>query len=156
MIELNIPGQPPLQIEHLVTDVNGTIALDGRLFEGLARTLNRLRDRLDIHLLTANTHGNQDLIDRQIGFSAVRIRPGDEARQKADYVRNLGPERTAAIGQGANDSLMLKTAAIGICVLSTEGVAVETLLAADMVVPDIQSALALFDKPTRLVATLRK
>jgi soluble P-type ATPase len=62
----------------------------------------------------------------------------------------------AAIGQGANDAVMLKEAALGICVLSVEGAAVETLLAADLVLPGIFPALELFDKPLRIVSSLRK
>jgi soluble P-type ATPase len=51
---------------------------------------------------------------------------------------------------------MLKAAAIGICVFSPEGTAVETLLAADLVMSDITDALELFEKPLRLVASLRR
>ena len=61
-----------------------------------------------------------------------------------------------AIGQGANDALMLQTAKVGVCVLSQEGTAVETLLSADLLVPNILNALELLEKPLRLVATLRK
>jgi soluble P-type ATPase len=50
----------------------------------------------------------------------------------------------------------LKAAALGICVLSSEGTAVETLLAADVVAPSIFAALELLDKPLRIVATLRR
>ncbi len=156
MIELNIPGRGTIQLEHLVTDVNGTLALDGALLEGLARSLRGLRDRLEIHLLTADTHGRQAQIDRQLGLQAVRIQEGDEAGQKAAYVARLGAGRVAAVGQGANDAAMLKTAALGICVLSQEGTAVETLLAADLVAPDIFAALGLLEKPLRIVASLRK
>jgi soluble P-type ATPase len=51
---------------------------------------------------------------------------------------------------------MLKEAALGICVFSAEGVAIETFLGADLVVPDIFTALELLEKPLRIVATLRK
>jgi soluble P-type ATPase len=51
---------------------------------------------------------------------------------------------------------MLKAAALGICILSKEGLATETLLAADLLVPDIFSALDLLEKPLRLIASLRK
>jgi hypothetical protein len=37
-----------------------------------------------------------------------------------------------------------------------EGAAVETILAADLVMPDINSALELLEKPLRVVAGLRK
>lgn len=156
MIELHIPGRGVLQLEHLVSDVNGTLTVDGQLVEGLARILSGLRDRLEIHLLTADTHGRQDLIDRQLNLQAVRIQPGDESQQKADYVQRLGAKHVIAIGQGTNDATMLKSAALGICILSAEGAALESLLSADMVVPDIYTALALLEKPLRIVATLRK
>ena len=156
MIELKIPGWGNLKIEHLVSDVNGTLAVDGILPDGLPRALNGLRDRLSIHLLTADTHGRQERIDFQLGLTATRIKPGDEAQQKAEYVRQLGAERVMAIGQGANDAEMLKAAGLGVCVLSVEGTALATLLAADLVVPDIFSALELIEKPLRIVASLRK
>jgi P-type E1-E2 ATPase len=156
MIELTIPGRGELRIEHIVTDVNGTLAVDGILPEGLAKRIGALRDRLTIHLLTADTHGRQAVIDQQLNLTAVRIKGGNEAGQKADYVKRLGAASVIAIGQGANDAAMLKEAALGICVMSREGVAVETLLAADLLVPDIFAALDLFDKPLRLIASLRK
>lgn len=160
MIELNVPGQGLIRLRHLVCDVNGTLAIDGRLIEGVARALNTLRDRLEIHLLTADTYGRQAVIDQQLNLTAVRLQPstepGSEAQQKAAYVQSLGAEEVAAIGQGANDAQMLHTAKIGICVLSREGTAVETLHAAQIATPDILIALELLEKPLRLVATLRK
>jgi len=156
MIELNIPGRSPLRLEHLVTDVNGTLALDGALIDGLVKRIATVRDRLIVHLLTADTHGSQAFIDQQLGLTADRLTPGSEAEQKCRYVEDLGANCVVAIGQGANDSLMLKAAALGICVLSPEGAAPETLLAADMIVPNIVAAFDLLDKPLRIVATLRK
>lgn len=156
MIEVNIPGRGIIQLEHLVSDVNGTLAVDGRLPEGLGRILNNLQDRLEVHLLTADTHGRQNQIDRQLNLQAVRIQPGEESNQKAEYVRRLGADCVVAIGQGANDAAMLKSAAIGVCVMSPEGTAIETLLSADLVVPDIHCALELLEKPIRIGASLRK
>lgn len=156
MIELNIPGEGILRLEHLVTDVSGTVAIDGQLLEGVSRSLRSLRDRLEIHLITADTHGRQAIIDQQLGLTAARISPGKEAEQKAAYVHNLGAAGVVAIGQGANDAAMLKAAGLGICVLSKEGTSVEALLFADLLAPDIYSALELLEKPLRIVASLRK
>jgi len=156
MIELDIPGRGNLQLTYLVLDVNGTIALDGQLLDGMARRLSLLKDRLEIHLLTADTHGRQAEIDQRLGLQAVRIQAGREAAQKAGYVRRLGAEKVVAIGQGANDAGMLESAGLGIGVLSPEGLALEALLAADLVMPDIFAALDLFEKPLRIVASLRK
>jgi soluble P-type ATPase len=156
MIELDIPGRGLLQLRYLVLDVNGTLAVDGSLLEGIIRRISWIRDRLEVHLVTADTHGLQTIIDRQLNLEAVRLQRGEEALQKEDFIRRLGAESVVAIGQGANDARMLKAAALGICILSPEGASVETLLAADLVVPDIFSAFDLLDKPLRVVASLRK
>lgn len=156
MIELSIPGRGSLRLQHLVTDVNGTLAVDGILIEGLAERIASLRDRLSVHLLTADTHGHQGIIDQQLNLVATRLTPGNEQEQKRAYVEQLGPEVVVAIGQGANDAAMLKAAALGICMMSREGAAVETLLAADIVMPDISSVFDLLERPLRVVATLRK
>lgn len=156
MIKFNIPGSGEYELEHLVMDVNGTLAVDGQLMEGVAEKIASLRTHLTIHLLTADTHGKQAVIDRQLDLTAVRIAAGNEASQKAEYVRKLGSEKVAAIGQGANDAEMLTAAHLGICVMSVEGVAKDTLFAADLIAPDILSALELLEKPLRIVASLRK
>lgn len=156
MIELNIPGRGQFELEHLVCDVNGTLAVDGNLQDGVIRGLTTLRDRLNLHLLTADTFGRQAIIDQQLNLEAVRIEPGDEAAKKTAYVNQLGADTVAAIGQGANDAGMITAARLGICILSVEGAAVETLMAADLVMPDINCALELFEKPLRMVAGLRK
>jgi P-type E1-E2 ATPase len=156
MIELNIPGKGTIELDHLVCDVNGTLAVDGVLLEGVARGISVMRDRLNIHLLTADTHQKQSVIDFELRLKAVRITPGNEATQKAAYIQQLGSDRVVAIGQGANDTEMLKQAAIGICVLSPEGTAVDALLAADLLVPNIKTAFDLLEKPLRMVASLRK
>src|SRR6266849_3679564 len=145
MIELNIPSWGNLRLAHVVLDVNGTIAKDGRLLDKVAKPLAGLRDRLSIHLLTADTYGKQDNIDLMLGMRATRIKPGDEGQQKAEYVRQLGAETVVAIGQGANDADMLAAAAIGIAVLGDEGLAIESLLKADVVVASIFDALNLLE-----------
>jgi soluble P-type ATPase len=150
MIELDIPGRGVLRLQHLVTDVNGTLAVDGRLIDGVAKSLLGLRDRLEIHLLTADTHGQQESLDRQLGLQAVRIQAGGESLAKAAFVQ------VVALGQGANDVAMLHDAALGICILGPEGTAVEALMAADVIAPNILDALDLLYQPLRLVATLRR
>jgi P-type E1-E2 ATPase len=156
VIEINIPGRGLIQLKHLVSDVNGTLALDGQLLDGAPEALLALGDRLQLHLLTADTHGRQAQIDERLGLQAVRIPPGGEAEAKAAYVHELGAGNVVALGQGANDAGMLREAAIGIAVASVEGMATKSLTSADVVVPDIIAAFKLLEHPTRLVATLRR
>ena len=159
MITCKIPGRDTIEIRHLVCDVNGTLALDGRLIRGVKESLEQLSNQIEIHLVTADTLGKQSEIDATLSGITLRtfvIQPDNEAEQKLEYVRKLGNMYVAAIGQGSNDRLMLKEAALGICVLSGEGTAVETLLAANILVLDILSALQLLLTTNRLKATLRQ
>jgi len=155
-IELAIPGREPISLHHVLLDVNGTLAVDGVLIEGVAERLLTLRQHLEIHMITANTHGRQSVIDAQLGVTARLMQPGDEHLQKAIYLEELGPTKTVAIGNGNNDVRMIQSAAIGIAVLGTEGLSMQALQAADLVVPSILDALDLLLNPRRLVATLRR
>lgn len=156
MIELTIPGRGRLRLKHLVADVNGTLALDGVLIDGIADRIGAVADRLTVHLLTADTHGRQTVIDQALNLTATRLAGGHEQEQKRMFIENLGADSVVAVGQGANDAGMLQAAALGICVMSAEGAAVETLVAADIVVPSIFAAFDLLDQPLRIVASLRK
>jgi len=156
MLQIEIPGRATLSLSHLVCDVNGTLAVDGVLLPEVKPAFALLQQSLQIHLLTADTFGRQKEHAATLGVESFILARGNEAEQKAGFVRSLGKDQTAAIGQGANDSAMLKEAALGICILSREGTAVSSILAADIVVPDIKSALELFLKPLRLTATWRQ
>jgi P-type E1-E2 ATPase len=157
MIELEIPNVGRLRLRHLVMDVNGTLALDGELLPGVAQRLLQLRQALELHLVTANTHGTQDEIDRQLDLRSVRVLPDrPDADQKLTYVRGLGADQTVAIGNGANDVLMLREARLGIGVVGPEGLAAGVIAAADVIVPDINTGLDLLLNPRRLTATLRR
>jgi len=157
MIELEIPGwDGVITLKHLVSDVNGTLAVDGELKEEAVELLDRLRDRIELHLVTGNIHGRQTEIDRRLNVQADCLPAGKEREAKAAYVRSLGSESVVAIGQGANDAGMLQEARIGICLLSPEGMATDALLAADVVAVDVVSGLELLLHPLRLVGTLRR
>ncbi len=153
MLTIDIPGRGRYELEHVVFDVNGTLALDGVLLEGVAERIMALRAHFQVHMLTADTHGRQAAIDAALGFEAERI---GTAAGKVRYVLDLGPERVVAVGNGANDAPMLRAAALGIAVIGPEGVAVDALEAADVVAPQILAALDLLLNPRRIVATLRR
>jgi P-type E1-E2 ATPase len=156
MIEIEVPGRGTYHLKHLVLDVNGTIAVDGQLIEGVATRVSKLRRLIEVHLLTADTQGRQQAIDAQLKMKAARITPDNEATQKASFVQQLGNENVCAIGNGANDAAMLERAKLAIAVLGEEGLAGETLSRADIVVPHVNTALDLLLTPLRLIATLRR
>lgn len=159
-MKISIPGRGSYDLQHLVLDVNGTVACGGRLIEGVRQRLHALRSSgWQVHWITADTRGRQTALDEELGWPARRISaaaPGSEAAEKASFVRSLGAEAVVAIGNGSNDLAMLHQAGLGIAVLGPEGLALDTLTAADLVAPDILAALDLLRDPDRLVATLRR
>jgi P-type E1-E2 ATPase len=156
MFEINIPSRGLLRLQYLVLDVNGTIALDGKLLPGVASRLDRLRTILETLLVSADTQGTLSNLAADLKVKAKRLDSGDEAEQKRSIVEQLGAEGVVAVGNGANDALMLRRARLGIAVMAHEGLASECLIASDLIVPSIESALDLLLFPLRLLATLRK
>ncbi|MBI3978888.1 MAG: HAD family hydrolase [Chloroflexi bacterium] len=157
MLDVTVPGLGQYRLDHLVLDVNGTLACDGALLPGVAKRLAALRTTLDIHLLSADTHGGLSRIAETLQVPAVRLKADEsEVEQKAVFVRRLEPSRVVAIGNGANDVGMLREAALGIAVLGPEGLAIDALGAADILVGSIADGLDLLIRPRRLVATLRR
>jgi len=156
LLEIVIPSRDWLRLEHLVLDLNGTVALDGALLPGVQERVARLRRNLTVHLVSADTQGTLAAVAEGLGGVPHCLEPGDEAAQKAALVERLGADRVVAVGNGANDARMLERAALGIAVLGPEGLAVSCLQAADVLAPDILAALDLLLSPRRLVATLRR
>ncbi len=155
MIEIEIPGFQRLQLAHLVLDYNGTLAVNGDLIDGVKFRLSELAGDLRIHVVTADTFGKAAHALAEVDCHLMILPPGNQAVAKADYVHSLGWEATVAIGNGRNDRLMLEHAVLGIAVLGEEGAATAAMMAADVVVRDVLSALGLLRNPRRLVATLR-
>jgi soluble P-type ATPase len=155
MIEIAVPGYKKLQLEHLVLDYNGTMACDGTLIYGVEERLTALSDQLTVHILTADTFGKVEKAVAEIPCQLSILAIGSQDIGKLDYVQDIGPKKTVCIGNGRNDRLMLKAAALGIAVVQEEGTAVETIMSADVVAPNILTALNLLTHPLRLIATLR-
>ena len=155
MLEVTVPGRGELVYEHLVLDFNGTLALDGALLPGVAEQLEELSADLTVHVITADTFGTAAAALSGLPLRLEVLGPGVQGEAKAEAVRKLGAARTVAVGNGSNDAAMLESAGLGIIVCGPEGMARESLLAADLVAPDIRAALDLLLKLERLVATRR-
>ncbi len=155
MIRIDIPGNGPVVITDVMFDYNGTIATDGRLIDGVGAAMNRLADRLDFHVVTADTFGSVKAQLEDIQADVVLISNQNQDQKKLDVLNRIGADNTMAVGNGVNDSLMLKHAGLGIAVLGEEGMAMAALTSADLMVRHILDVFSFFDDPKRLIATLR-
>ena len=155
MIAIDIPGREAVLLKHLVLDVNGTIVSGGEVIVSVPEALRTLAGSLHVVAVTADTRGMAAALAEELGIEVRVIPAGEEGRSKLEYLQELGAETCVAIGNGANDALMLQTAAVGIAVIGAEGVSAGCLLAADIVTTSIGDALSLLLDPLRLAATLR-
>ncbi|MFN2340554.1 MAG: HAD family hydrolase [Halanaerobium sp.] len=156
MLNINIPGCKKLKVEKIVFDLNGTIACDGRLIEGVKEGVNKLAEEFKIYVLTADTLGNAEELMAELKVELVIIKGSDGSKFKADFVEKLGRKRVIAVGNGNNDAQMLKNADLGIAVIGPEGIAKGALLGAEMISRNINEVLAIISNPERIRATLRK
>lgn len=155
MISIDIPGFKKLELVHLVSDYNGTLAVDGELLPGVAELLASLAPLIKIHVITADTFGlaRAELADLPV---ELIIAPAEsQADTKLQFVNTLGTDQVVAIGNGRNDRKMLQAAAIGVALIQREGGAAQSIANADLVCHSVIDALNLLHNPKRLIASLR-
>lgn len=155
MIKVDIPGRGTVCYSHIVLDFNGTMACDGILIPGVEEKLNLLADHLEVHIVTADTFGLCRTSCQGIKGSIKILTSAAGAPEKEKFVEELGAAGVIAVGNGANDALMLAGSALGIVITGPEGTSAKALQAADVVSRDINVALDMLLNSKRLVATLR-
>ncbi|MBT3312250.1 MAG: ATPase P [Desulfobacterales bacterium] len=156
MLEIDIPGHGRLCLKYIVSDYNGTLACDGKLFPEIDPLLRKLSADLEIHVITADTFGIAEKQLSDLPVKLVVLPQENQDHGKLDYIKKLGASSVASLGNGRNDKLMLKESALGICLLQAEGSNVLSLMESDIVCKSAKDALELFLNPKRLIATLRK
>ncbi|HEX6138403.1 MAG TPA: ATPase P [Casimicrobiaceae bacterium] len=156
MIEIAIPGRATLRLATALIDFNGTLALDGRLIDGVAARLRALAACIDLHVITGDTTGTarQELSGLPVQLQVMPAEGQTAAKRTA--IERLGAGEAVAIGNGSNDRGLFEKAALSIVVVGGEGCATQTLLQADVACSSIGDALDLLLTPRRLVATLRR
>ncbi len=156
MVTFNIPGKGSVRLNHIVLDFNGTIARDGVLIDGVKERLNKLAEQMEVHIVTADTFGFCQEHCKGIKSNIHILTAEVGSPEKLKITESLAVENVAAVGNGVNDALMLKAAALGIVVIGPEGASIKALREADVIVKDINDGLDLLLNPKRLIATLRE
>jgi len=154
MITLQRYGRNPLEIEFILLNFEGTLATDRRIHPKAKDKLNLLSKRTNVFILTAG--GNQAIreILKNVKAEVIYFKEGEVSQGKLDLLRQLGAEKTVAIGNGVDDVPMIEEAGLGICIIGVEGTSSEAIRKADVVFTDIVHALDFLLKPIRHQATL--
>jgi hypothetical protein len=82
MLEIDIPSRGVLRLEHLVLDMNGTIALDGQLVPTAYERLGRLSKKLDLWLVSADTQGTLTELATALQVKHSACNPAMKRRKK--------------------------------------------------------------------------
>jgi soluble P-type ATPase len=155
-MRIEIPGWGNIDIENIVIDLNGTIATDGKIASEVRKKITSLSELAKVYILTADTQGTANKEILGMNVELIKVPEENSKKGKFEFLSTLNLETTVAIGNGSNDQLALKEAALGIAVLGDEGVSVSAMKSADIVVENIHNALDLLLEPKRLIATLRE
>jgi len=153
---IEIPYYKRLKLEHVVLDYNGTIAKDGQLKVEVKALLPRLCEEYTVHVITADTFGSVKAQMEGLNVTVTVLQTDNHTAEKAAYIDGLGKINSVAVGNGNNDSQMLKNAILGIAIIGDEGCATPTLLQSNITCHCIEDALMLLLNEKRLIATLRK
>ncbi|OGP72045.1 MAG: hypothetical protein A2W09_00395 [Deltaproteobacteria bacterium RBG_16_50_11] len=156
MIRIERPGREPLEIEFILIDFEGTLGQDRRIHPKAKDKINLLSKRTKIYVLTKGEKEFLDETFRKVKAELFYSKEGETAQQKLDLLRQLGADKTVAIGNGVDDAPIIEEASFGICVTGKEGASGETMRKADLVVSNIIDALDFLLKPLRQKATLGK
>ncbi len=122
------------------------MAHKGKVNNRVLEHLSLLTSKYKVYVITADTYGTVSEAFKDIDVNLLILKNETGTIEKANWVKELGPEHTIAIGNGRNDRDMLAIASVGIAVCGSEGLAVETLMSADVVVHDIIDAISMIQK----------
>ena len=154
MIAIQRPGQEPLEIEFILIDFEGTLAPDRRVHSKAKDKINLLSKRTKIYILTKGEKEVVTEVLKKVKAEIVYLTEGGASQKKLDLLRQLGPTKTVAIGNGVDDAPMIEEAGLGICIVGKEGSSVEAMVKAEVVFGNILDALDFLLKPLRQKATL--
>jgi P-type E1-E2 ATPase len=152
----DIPGYGKYDIQNVVFDLNGTLAIDGSISEAVAKKIKQLSMQFRVVIASSDIHNNLAPLAESLGVEYHCLKEEEITSKKAALVRELGAERTIAVGNGNNDREMLKTAAIGIAILGREGASSAAILNADLAVNSPEDAIDCVLIPKRMIANLRQ
>ena len=93
---IEIPGYKTLDLDYLVLDYNGTIAVDGLIPPAIKERLLLLGDSFKIYVLTADTHGTAAAMCDGLPLEIMTFPSGSAMDEKLRILSSLGAEHCIA------------------------------------------------------------
>ncbi len=161
--EFDIPDGGSVRVETLLTDFTGTLSENGVPIPGVNVYLKQLVDAgIRVIIITSDTYGTakEALEGTGVEFHILDGSVSNHSDVKLQYLtEELTPETTVVMGNGLNDYGMLscEKAALRIAICLSEGVAIRSMCAANLLYfSPIHALKALSEDGCKsIIATLR-
>lgn len=153
-MKYTVSGVGEIELNTIILDLNGTLAVRGKVPNGVAERIRKLKDiGFTCILFSGDQRGNAKQLAQDLGIDFVLTKDGDSKRQAA---QKYDKEHTVAIGNGSIDIGVYENAKVRIGTLQAEGIHTAILAYIDVLVPSIIDALDLLLDPDSLAATMRR
>jgi len=153
-MKIQIPKGETIEINTIVLDLNGTLAVKGIVSDKTKELILKLKElNYRIVLISGDIRGNAKIISDELG---IELFLGVTSQEKAEQMLQFDKETTAAIGNARIDIGTFENSKISIATMQSEGIHTEILRYVDVIVPTIEDALSLFIDIKSLAGTLRK
>ena len=153
-MKYNPAGVEEIELTNIILDLNGTLAVNGIIVDGVKERIQKLKQLgYEVYLFTGDQRGNAAAQAAKLGIKVKKAISSDE---KEKLTKELETEKTVSIGNARIDIGAFKPCALRIGTLQGEGIHTEILEHIDLLVPSVNNALDLLIDPNIFNATMRK
>ncbi len=153
-MKYNPPEVGEIELNTIILDLNGTLAVNGAIVEGAEDRIIQLREKgYQIVLFTGDQRGNAAQLAEKIG---VEVKKAGKSEEKEKLTLELDVNKTVAIGNARIDIGTFKHTKLRIATLQAEGIHTGILPYVDIIVPSINDALDLLLNENTFNATMRR
>jgi soluble P-type ATPase len=152
-MKYNPVGVGEINLDTIILDLNGTLAIDGKLVDGVIPRINKLKESgFKLYLFTGDQRGTASQQASELGIELMFAKTTSE---KAECAKKCNFETTVAIGNARIDIGTFENSKIKIATLQKEGIHASIINHVDVIVPSINDALDLLLNPDSFNATMR-
>ena len=147
-------GVGEIELTTIILDLNGTLAVHGKLVSGVTERITKLKEMgFKLYLFTGDQRGNASQLAAELGIEVKKATTSDE---KQALTEKLDVQKTVAIGNARIDIGTFLPCKLRIGTMQAEGIHTGILSHIDILVPSITDALDLLLNENTFNATLRK
>ncbi len=152
-MKYNISGVGEIEINTIVMDLNGTLAIRGKVIKGVKEKLSKLKGKgFKLILVSSDQRDNAEQIAKELEIEFYAAKTLEE---KAEFMQSLNPENITAIGNAQVDIGLFSNAKLSIATLQAEGIHAEIIKHVDIIVPSIIDALNLLLDEDTVASTMK-